>query len=84
VLDGGVLVERVGEADLWIPRESLLEVRLGSGQAQKAYEAGGLILVAWQLGDRAVETGFRADDPDQHVGAARALSELVPVPGGGR
>lgn len=73
----GVLLERTGEADLWIPRASLRAVRLGSGQAQKAFEAGGLILIAWQLGPRPVETGFRADDPDQHLAAARALSALV-------
>lgn len=78
VREDGVLLERTGESDLWIPRESMRAVRLGSGQAQKAFEAGGLILVAWQLGPRVVETGFRADDPAQHVAAARALSDLVP------
>ncbi len=78
----GVLLERTGESDLWIPRESMRAVRLGSGQAQKAFEAGGLILLAWQLGPRLVETGFRADDPAQHVAAARALSDLVPSPEG--
>jgi len=73
----GVLVDRAGEPPLWIPVESLRAVRLGSGQAQKAYEAGGLILITWQLGDRQVDTGFRADDPDQHIATASALSALV-------
>jgi hypothetical protein len=73
----GVLVDRVGEPPLWIPVESLRAVRLGSGQAQKAYEAGGLILITWQLGDRQVDTGFRADDPEQHIATASALSALV-------
>ncbi len=63
----GVLVDRVGEPALWIPTESLRAVRLGSGQAQKAFEAGGLILITWLLGDRVVDTGFRADDPEQHI-----------------
>jgi hypothetical protein len=84
VLPTGVLLDRTGEPAIWIPRESLLEVRLGSGQAQKAYESGGVILIAWQLGGRSVETGFRADDPEQHLAAARAVSDLVPVPGGNR
>ena len=84
VLPTGVLVERVGEEPLWIPRSALLGVRLGSGQAQKAYEAGGLILLAWQLGERRVETGLRCTDPQQHVAAAEALSALVPIPGGNR
>jgi len=78
----GVALDRVGEAAVWIPAEDLREVRLGSGQAQKAFEAGGLVLITWQLGPRLVETGFRVDDPDQHVAAARALAALVPTPGG--
>jgi ferric-dicitrate binding protein FerR (iron transport regulator) len=78
----GVLVDRVGEAPLWIPRDSLRAVRLGSGQAQKAYEAGGVILIGWQLGDREVETGFRADDPASHVAAARAVADLLRISGG--
>jgi hypothetical protein len=82
ILPDGVLVRRTGEVPLWIPRESLRGVRLGSGQAQKAYEAGGLILIAWQLGDRRVETGFRCDDAQAHVATARALSDLVPIAGG--
>jgi hypothetical protein len=82
VRDDGVLLQRAGEVDLWIPRADLRAVRLGSGQAQKAFEAGGLILVTWQLGDRVVDTGFRADDPDQHLATASALSALVPTSGG--
>jgi hypothetical protein len=82
VTDRGLLLDRVGEAPLWIPREALAEVRLGSGQAQKAFEAGGLILVAWQLGPRLVETGFRADVAEQHIATASALRALVPTPGG--
>ncbi len=82
--DAGVLIQRVGEVDLWIPRADLRDVRLGSGQAQKAFEAGGLILITWQLGDHEVDTGFRADDPDQHIATASALSALVPTAGGSR
>ena len=80
----GVLIDRVGEPSVWIPRESMRDVRLGSGQAQKAFEAGGLILVRWALGPREVETGFRADDPDAHVATAEALYALFTSPGGTR
>lgn len=82
VTDRGLLLDRVGESPLWIPREALRDVRLGSGQAQKAFEAGGLILVQWQLGPREVETGFRADDAEQHIATATALRALVPTAGG--
>jgi hypothetical protein len=78
----GVLVDRVGEPPLWIPVESLRDVRLGSGQAQRAFESGGLILITWQLGDRAVDTGFRADDADLHVATARTLSSMIHSAGG--
>lgn len=82
--DQGVLIRRVGEVDVWIPRADLRSVRLGSGQAQRAFEAGGLILITWQLGDREVDTGFRADNPDSHIATASALSALVPTAGGSR
>ncbi|MGB8021736.1 MAG: hypothetical protein WCF04_10960 [Candidatus Nanopelagicales bacterium] len=75
----GVLVDRVGEPSVWIPQKSLRDVRLGSGQAQKAFEPGGLILITWQLGPRTVETGFRADDAEQHIATASAVSALVPT-----
>lgn len=80
----GVLIDRVGEPSLWIPAESLRDVRLCSGQAQKAYEKGGLILITWQLGDLQLDTGFRADRTDQHVATASALSALLTSPGGTR
>jgi len=80
----GVLLDRVGEPALWIPKESLRDVRLGSGQAQKAFELGGLILITWQLGDRQFDTGFRADDPARHVATARTLSSMIPNTGGSR
>jgi len=82
--DAGVLIRRTGETDVWIPRADLREVRLGSGQAQKAFEAGGLILITWQLGDTDVDTGFRADDPELHIATASAVSALVPTRGGYR
>jgi hypothetical protein len=80
----GVRIARTGEPDLWIPVEQLRAVRLGTGQAQKAFEAGGVILIRWQLGPREVETGFRADDPQQHIDTASALSALVATTGGTR
>ncbi len=78
----GALIRRVGEGPLWIPRGDIRDVRLGSGQAQKAFERGGLILITWSLGGRLVDTGFRADDPDQHLAAASEL-ELLATPAGG-
>ncbi len=82
--DEGVLLRRVGEPSVWIPRAAIRDVRLGSGQAQKAFERGGLILITWALGEHVVETGFRGDDPEQHVAAARTLSSLAPHSGGAR
>jgi len=80
----GVLLDRVGEPPLWIPKESLRDIRLGSGQAQKAFELGGLILITWKLGNREFDTGFRADDPAEHVATASTLSSMIPNAGGSR
>lgn len=79
----GVLIDRIGEPTVWIPVDSLRHVRLGSGQAQKAYEAGGLILITWQLGQHQVDTGFRADQTEAHIATAAALAALL-TPGGSR
>lgn len=78
----GVRIVRDGEVALWLPVADIAGVRLGSGQAQKAVEAGGLILIRWRLGDRELETGFRADSAQSHVDTARAIAAFAPTAGG--
>jgi hypothetical protein len=83
----GVLVERRGSADLFVPADRLL----GSGSAtwtiDRAVEPEGLTVLAWRLGDGDeavdVESSFRLDGPGRPE-LERALTALVaphpPVP----
>lgn len=76
LMPDGALLRREGEADLWLDRDAIRDVRLDRGLAQKVFEAGGVIVITWQLGSALLDTGFRADDPQEHVAAARELASL--------
>lgn len=87
VHESGVLVERVGEGTLFIPAQGISEVRLDRGLAQRVFEAGGLVVITWQLGPAVLDTGLRGDDAASHLGLARAVGELASSAGattGGR
>lgn len=72
--DAGVTVERDGELPFLIPLEALREVRLAQALAGKVVGPGGLLVVTWDLEGRALDTGFRAQDPGAHVIWASTLA----------
>ena len=76
VRDDGVLVSRAGARDLFVPRADLLEAQLGQAIAGAVYEEGGLVLLTWQLGDRVLDTGFRASHVDDHEQLVAAMTAL--------
>ena len=78
----GVLLDRAGAPDVFIPAADLTEVRLDRAIAGAAYEAGGLVVFRWQLGDRLLDTGIRLTDPDLHPDVVAAATALVPASGG--
>ncbi|MBW4095861.1 MAG: hypothetical protein HIU81_11075, partial [Acidobacteria bacterium] len=59
VFESGVLLNRDGVPDVFIPAESLTEIRTESGMAGKFVEKDGLIVIMWLLGEQALDTGFR-------------------------
>jgi hypothetical protein len=61
--DSGVWIERIGARSVFIPSPQIRGVRLDRGVAGMVREKDGVLVVTWQLGDRLVDTGFRADDP---------------------
>ncbi len=69
----GVLVERAGEVDLWIPREDLVGVDRATWTIDRVVEGDGLHLVRWRLGDQEVDTYLRLDAP---IAFDTALAEL--------
>ncbi|GAA5018214.1 hypothetical protein [Kitasatospora paranensis] len=72
----GLLVRRPGDADVWIPAGALLGARRDSGIAGKVVPSG-LLVVTWDLQGTALDSGFRADHPDEHAAWVEAVEALV-------
>lgn len=85
VRDDGVLVQRTGARDVFVPVGAVRGARLDRAIAGAVYEDGGLVVLTWQLGGHELDTGFRADQPDGHGRLAAALAGLggAPVQDGG-
>lgn len=66
---GGVRLE-LADADVWIPRADLVDVRRASALANKTVPGGGILVARWQVtgpdGRTLVDSGFRADDKDTY------------------
>ena len=77
VAEDGVLINRQGAPDVYIPRERLQSVATASGMVGKFVERNGLVVFTWHLGDTVVDTGFRARTGDESRELENAASALV-------
>ncbi|MEU0087526.1 hypothetical protein [Streptomyces sp. NPDC006274] len=59
--DQGLVVERPGAQDFFVPAAALREARLDKGIAGKVLAEGGLLIVTWAHGDKLIDSGFRSD-----------------------
>ena len=75
VTDTGLLVQRPGSDDVWIPRADVLDRRSATWTIDRVVEPGGLDLVEWKLGDATVDSYFRMIDPDAFE---KAIDQLLP------
>lgn len=75
----GLLVDRTGASPLWIPSDQLRRVRVDHKLANKVVPGGGMLVVTWQLGEHALDTGFRGDDKTVQNEWADAVRALVPT-----
>jgi hypothetical protein len=62
----GILFERSGASDVYIPRTSLVEVTLGSGVAGTVRAKDSVVIFVWDLGTHRLATGVRADTAQGH------------------
>lgn len=62
VTDSGVLVQRPGNDDVWIPRADVRDRRTATWTIDRVVESGGLELLEWNLGGASVDSYFRLDD----------------------
>lgn len=70
----GIWFDRQGARDLFIPAGSVVAVRADRGVAGTVRSKDGMVVVTWRLGDRVLDTGFRADVTSAH---ATVLDGLV-------
>jgi hypothetical protein len=80
VATGGVLVERTGAPDVWIPTASLRGARLERGMVGKFVDRDGLVVLTWRLGDAELDTGLRT----RHESDRERLVDAVGAMTGGR
>ncbi|GAB3285324.1 hypothetical protein GCM10027449_30230 [Sinomonas notoginsengisoli] len=77
VTDAGLVFERSGAPSVFVPRADLADVRLESGMAGKFVEKDGLVVVGWQLGDAAVDTGFRPRYAEEKNALVATIEDLM-------
>lgn len=53
--------------DRYLPRESITAIGRASWTIDRGVETDGLSVISWQLGDDAVESYFRLDDPEGFI-----------------
>ncbi|MEO9328561.1 PH-like domain-containing protein [Gordonia aurantiaca] len=71
----GILIARQGASDIWIPRESIIQVRTDRGLAGKVMGADGLLVIRWVLPTgTAIDSGLRADDKTIYPGWVDAFA----------
>jgi hypothetical protein len=75
--DAGLVVERPGARDFFVPVDRLREARLDKGIAGKVLTEGGLLVVTWELGDRLIDSGFRSDRSAEHAEWADTLNDMI-------
>jgi hypothetical protein len=74
----GVLIDRIAETPLWIPRSALVAVGTAPGVAGKVMALpDGILVLTWRWDGVTVDSGFRADDPDAQADWIHAATALL-------
>ncbi|MCW2666922.1 MAG: hypothetical protein JWN57_1884 [Frankiales bacterium] len=75
----GLVVEREGDDDLYLPYALVDAAEPGDALAGKVVGRDGMLLITWRLGGRSVRSGFRADDHAAHRRLADAVHAHLPI-----
>lgn len=76
--DEGIAIYRSGAPSLWIPAEAIAHVRVDRGVAGTVRSKDSVVVVTWRLGDRDLDTGFRADEAAGHRTLLDGLMSTFP------
>ena len=77
VAEAGIVVPIAGQRDTFIPRGDITAVAPATWTIDRVVETDGLTMVAWTLAETAVESYFRAENPEAFVAAAVSLAPLT-------
>lgn len=78
----GVLVDRQGESEIFLPAADLLAIGTAPGIAGKVMGLpDGILLLTWRLATVALDTGIRVDDLYAQQEWIAAAAPLLPGPG---
>ncbi|MFI2436662.1 hypothetical protein [Streptomyces sp. NPDC018693] len=75
--DAGLVVERPGATDFFVPADALREARLDKGIAGKVLTEGGLLVVTWAHGDKLIDSGFRSDHAAEHNAWVDVINSMI-------
>jgi hypothetical protein len=74
VAETGVVVPIAGQPDIFLPAGDITAVARATWTIDRVVEPDGLTMIAWNLGDTAVESYFRVDDTAAFLAALTFLA----------
>ncbi len=84
VFEHGVLIERAGARDVYIPVDQLINVSLTNGIAGKVLGTDAIVLIEWHVGakyadeETLLDTGFKPDSKHDRALLVDAISKIIP------
>jgi len=73
VSSAGVVIPIDGQRDIFIPIGDIRDIRRETWTIDRVVEPDGLILIDWMLGETAVDSYFRAEEPESLFAALSGL-----------
>lgn len=71
--DSGIWLDRDAARSVFIPRDSVVGIRSDRGVAGTVRGRDSMVVITWHLGDRTLDTGFRADESEAHASVLDGL-----------
>ncbi|MET3806785.1 hypothetical protein ABIB25_003805 [Nakamurella sp. UYEF19] len=76
----GILIERIGEGEIFIPVDDLEAIGTAPGIAGKVMAMpDGILVLTWNLGGSRVDSGLRLDDLQEQAAWIAVAKQLVPA-----
>jgi hypothetical protein len=77
VVPEGVVLAIAGEPDAFLPKADLRGVQRATWTIDRVVEKGGLVLLAWTLGETDVDSYLRVVEPDDPAALITSISDLL-------